>query len=226
MNALKTVICALMLVLLVGCMGVTNNPEPAETTTGDDAQLEGVNQPQNTETDTKQPVQEEQTTVQKEHMFDKTIDMLKAKTVFYEDNTGNSYELADDILTVRIGDTTFLKTDFAMNTVVLDLNSKTAVGSCDEQAIRNYVDDLCARNTEENMDLSFDDYFVKTPIMWLEDYRNHEITRTQKDVIYQESVTTLLSFDDGTKMWLNYKGIPLKVLQGDNLVSFFDVKTA
>ena len=134
--------------------------------------------------------------------------------------------MTKDTLTLWIEDTVFLRTDFAMNTVVMDLESKTAVGSCDQNAIRLYVEDLCARNSGEDTELSFDEYFAKTPIMWLEEYRNHEITRIQEDIIYQEGTTTLVDFEDGTRMWLNYKGIPLKVLQGENLVNFFDVQLA
>jgi len=225
MNAIKQIICAIMLILLVGlvgCTGVTNDTVPAATTDGD-AQLEGVDVTEPT------PIvedAEEETIAQGEHMFDSAIELFKTKTASYEDNTGNSYELTTDTLTLWIEDTVFLRTDFAMNTVVMDLESKTAVGSCDEKAIRLYVEDLCARNSGENTELDFDEYFVKTPVMWLEEYRNHDVTRIQNDIIYQDSVTTLISFEDGTKMWLNYKGIPLKVLQEENLVNFFGVQLA
>ncbi len=226
MNAIKQVICAIMLILLVGlvgCTGVTNDTVPAATTDGD-AQLESVDVIEAAPV-VEEDVQEE-TITQGEHMFDYAIELFKTKTASYEDNTGNSYELTTDTLTVWIEDTTFLRTDFAMNTVVMDLESKTAVGSCDAKAIRLYVEDLCARNSGENTELSFDEYFVKTPIMWLEEYRNHEITRVQKEVIYQGSVTTLIEFEDGTQMWLNYKGIPIKVIQDENLVNFFGVQLA
>lgn len=229
MNAIKKIICALMLVLLIGCTGVADSNSPADVTRGDEAQLEGVDTVMDAEepaVEPEAPVQEQEP-AQEEHMFDKAIELLKTKTVSYEDDTGNRHLIEGSTMTIWLEDTKFLRTDFAMDTVILDLQSRTAKGACDETALRNYAaGELCERNTEGNTALSFEEYFVKTPAMWLEEYKNKAIARTQENIFCQGSMTTLVEFENGDAMWLNYKGVPIKIRQGENVINFFDVQLA
>jgi len=221
MDVIKQMICAIMLVLLVGCMGVSNDT-PAETVQGDDAQLEGFDMQEAKEPEViaEEPVKEE------EHIFDKTFELLKTKTLLYENDAGHKNELSGNTLTIWLDDTTFIRPDFVVDKVLLDLQEKTAIGACEAMIRRNYAEDLCGRNSGENTGLDFDEYYTKTPVVWLEDYKNAEIVRMQNDIFVQGSVATLVEFSDGTNFWLNYKGIPLKVKQGETVVNFFDVQLA
>lgn len=223
MDLTKQMICAIMLVLLVGCMSASNDTQ-AETVQGDDAQLEGFDMQE-----AKEPVVEEHGEIaedKEEHMFDKTFETLETKTLRYEDDTGQQYELTIDTLTIWLDETTFKRQDFVVDKAILNLQDHTATGACEEMVLRNYAGNLCAKNSGKNTELNFDDYYTKTPVAWLEDYTDAEIVRMQEDIFCQGSMTTLVEFSDGTSFWLNYKGIPLKVKQGKKVVNFFDVQLA
>jgi len=95
--------------------------------------------------------------------------------------------------------------DIEQDAVIFNTTKKTATAYCE---------DLGACETSGEVgEVTYDDYYVKTPFDW-----SNEITSAEKigEVTLYDRETWIIEANDGMKVWLdNYYGIPLKVELGE-----------
>ena len=86
---------------------------------------------------------------------------------------------------------------------------------------------MCRARMGETIEMDYDEYYIATPIKWLEEYNTVKIAQIKEDVVVAGRISaTRLIFEDGASIWLNYKGIPVRVEKGDMTLGFHDVKVA
>ena len=235
-NILKQAICVLILFLLMGCITVVNEAPPTEIVQGDHAQLEEAVLEQIVQ----EPIIQEQTPIQekvsaqpeplqKEHPFDKTIEMLENTIFGYEDDNSNWCQLNGNTFAIRLDTPQALnrfKPDYSpyiVDLIEINLKAKTAIGYkewCPQG------EELCYPEDGFTVEYNYNDFDTKTPLHWLKEYREVEMVGKPESVLVGSTTTTKYEFIDGTTLWLNYKGIPVKVKQGRQITGFYDIALA
>lgn len=91
--------------------------------------------------------------------------------------------------------------------VIFNRENKTATAYCESQ-------EYCKKVGEYGQ-VNYDDYYVDTPLDWLEKIKTAELTSTSEEV-FGRSTWTVKANDGEFMVWIeDYYGVPLKVQEGN-----------
>jgi hypothetical protein len=131
--------------------------------------------------------------------------------------------IRDDKMKLLFGDYVSLGYDYKLmrlnlvDTAYLDLVKKSAFGVCSGRFFKSKAwDKTCTALEGKAFQLYYNDYYYKTPVDWLEQYKGQMHTyfrEYDKEVLGR--MADVIVFDDGatmTTMWLNHdSGLPVRI---------------